>query len=678
MRIRTIRGRIVLAIVLVGCIPLLIGLVLAYFSGMQSLRDVIGGNLQAIAVQAADRVTMLVQAEVQGVRLLGAAPLRVRQPVEAANRSYPMDRDRAQRLISERMQVWENVAEGAGRIPDAELSRFLLETKVRGGDKVVGLLIVDQYGALVAASSDANHYFFGDEPWWKAIHTGNGDQVYISGMIPSYEGSFRTSEETIDIAVPILDDRQRLVIGAVKASYRFDTLLAMIKQIHIGQTGHAMLFDDAGNPLVCPILPRQAHRIPSQLMAMIVSSEPGWGIAEDDGHGATDTVVGYAPVSRLTIPENPWHIFVRQQPVESYAPIRDQLRNLALIGLVMLGLLWAMGRYVAARIARPIQILRSGVEAISQGTYERPLSIHTGDEFEELAAAVHRMADRLKLSRTELERLNEDLAHRVEEKTQEITKHMRSLELAERLATLGKVASGIAHEINNPLGIILNRIECMEADAARSPIPAEVRRDLLAVKAQAERISRVTKSVLTFSRGSISTLKPVDINCVVHSCVAIASERVSAFSVGLECIAAPSLPPVMGDRDRLETVILNLINNGIDAVNPLGADGVVTVRTRPAQMDGRSGIEVMVSDNGPGIPKEIIGRVFDPFFSTKPAGQGTGLGLFLAYGIVADHRGRIEVKNGEPGAVFSVTLPAVGYGTATEEEGVWESQAKFS
>lgn len=678
MRITTIRGRIVLAIVLVGCIPLLIGLVLAYFSGMQSLRDVIGGNLQAIAVQAADRVTMLVQAEVQGVRLLGAAPLRVRQPVEAANRSYPMDRDRAQRLISERMQVWENVAEGAGRIPDAELSRFLLETKVRGGDKVVGLLIVDQYGALVAASSDTNHYFFGDEPWWKAIHTGNGDQVYISGMIPSYEGSFRTSEETIDIAVPILDDRQRLVIGAVKASYRFDTLLAMIKQIHIGQTGHAMLFDDAGNPLVCPILPRQAHRIPSQLMAMIVSSEPGWGIAEDDGHGATDTVVGYAPVSRLTIPENPWHIFVRQQPVESYAPIRDQLRNLALIGLVMLGLLWAMGRYVAARIARPIQILRSGVEAISQGTYEHPLSIHTGDEFEELAAAFHRMADRLKSSRTELERLNEDLAHRVEEKTQEITKHMRSLELAERLATLGKVASGIAHEINNPLGIILNRIECMEADAARSPIPAEVRRDLLAVKAQAERISRVTKSVLTFSRGSISTLKPVDINCVVHSCVAIASERVSAFSVGLECIAAPSLPPVMGDRDRLETVILNLINNGIDAVNPLGADGVVTVRTRPAQMDGRSGIEVMVSDNGPGIPKEIIGRVFDPFFSTKPAGQGTGLGLFLAYGIVADHRGRIEVKNGEPGAVFSVTLPAVGYGTATEEEGVWESQAKFS
>lgn len=678
MRIRTIRSRIVWAIVLVGCIPLMVGLMLAYVSGMRSLRDVIGGTLQAVAVQAADRVTMLVQSEVQAVRLLGSTPLRVRQPVEAANRSYPTQEQQISVVIKERNERWQGSAAGVKSVLDSELSRFLLETKVRGGDKVIGLLIADQYGALVAASSDTDHFYFGEEPWWKVIMTGNGDQVYVSGLISAHEGSFRTSEETIDIAVPILDERQRLVIGAVKASYRFDTLFAMIKEIHIGQTGHAMLFDDAGNPLVCPILPRQAHRIPGQLMAMIVSSQPGWGIAEDDGHGAINTVVGYAPVTQLRLPDNPWHVFVRQQPTESYAPIHDQLRNLAIIGFVMLGLLWAIGRYVAARIARPIQLLRAGVEAISQGTYDRALHIHTGDEFEELAVAVHRMADRLQASRNELEGLNRDLARRVEEKTKEVTRHMRSLELAERLATLGKVASGIAHEINNPLGIILNRIECMEADSVRSPIPIEVRRDLLAVKAQAERISRVTKSILTFSRGSVSTLKPVDINCVVRSCIGIASERVSALSVGLECMLDPLLPPVMGDRDRLETVILNLINNGIDAVSSLGVDGAVTVRTRAGQMDGRSGVEVIVSDNGPGIPSEILGRVFDPFFSTKPAGQGTGLGLFLAYGIVGDHRGRIEAKNGEVGALFVVALPAVGYRTASDEEGIWESQARYS
>lgn len=676
MKIRTIRGRIVLAIVLVGCIPLLISLVLAYVSGMRSLRDVIGGNLQAVAIQAADRVTMLVQSEVQGVRLLGSAPLRVRQPVEAANRSYPTDRERAQLLINERMRVWEQAPASAAPLLNAELSRFLLETKVRDGDKVVGLLIADQYGALVAASSEPDHYYFGNEPWWKAMQAGGVDQVYVSGLIPAQEGSFRTSEETIDIAVPILDDRQHAVIGAVKASYRFDSLFAMITQIRIGQTGHAMLFDAAGHPLVCPILPRQAHRIPSQLMAMIVSSEPGWGIADDDGHGATDTVVGYAPVRGLKLPDNSWHVFVRQQPVESYAPIRDQLRNLAAIGLVMLGLLWAMGRYVAARIAKPIQTLREGVEAISQGTYDQPLDIRTGDEFEELAVAVHRMADRLKASRVELEGLNEDLARRVEEKTQEITKHMQSLELAERLATLGKVASGIAHEINNPLGIILNRIECMEAEAGYLDLPEEMRRDLVAIRSQADRISRVTKSMLALSRGAATTLKPIDVNTVVQSCVESSKHRAAAKGVGLDAHLSPDLPPIMGDRDRLETVILNLVNNALDAAEEGTQPGLVTVRSgRESHKDGPM-VVIKVSDTGPGIPEDILGRIFDPFFTTKEEGHGTGMGLFLSYGIVADHRGHLEIKNGRGGVEASVCLPALMSTPDRTEEAGW-GQARY-
>ncbi len=677
MTIRTIKGRIVLAIVLVGCIPLLISLILAYMSGMRSLRDVIGGNFQAIAEQAADRLTMLVQSEVQGVRLLASAPLRVRQPVEAANLSYKGEWADTQRLIQERAKEWEKGHDNAAGLLNLELSRFLLETKVRNGDKMVGLLITDRYGALVAASSEPDHYFLSQEPWWEALQAGGLDRVYVSGLIPGQEGSFRSPEETIDIAVPILDDHQHAVIGAIKASYRFDSLFAMIKEIRIGQTGHAMLFDAAGQPLVCPILPRRAHRIPGQLMAMIVSSNPGWGIAEDDGHGATDTVVGYAPVTGLSLPDNSWHVFVRQQPEETYAPIRDQLRNLALIGVVMSGLLWAMGRYVATRIARPIQVLKTGVEAISRGTYDGPLDVKTGDEFEDLAVAVHRMADRLQASRIELESLNAELTHRVEEKTAEITRQMRKLELSERLATLGKVASGIAHEINNPLGIILNRIECMEADAAQSNVPDEVGRDLVTIRTQAERISRVTRSILTFSRGTVSMLKPLDLNCVARTCVAMAGERMTGLAVRMDLETAAALSPVMGDRDRLETVLLNVINNAIDAVTASGEQGVVTIRTARVQINGDEWVQISISDTGPGVPSAIADRIFDPFFTTKPAGQGTGLGLFLSYGIVSDHRGRIEVRNDSVGAVFDIYLPAVGLGESVHEGAPWGLQEKF-
>ncbi len=674
--IRTIKGRIVLAIVLVGCIPLLMGLVLAYMSGMQSLRDLIGGNLQAVAVQAADRVTMLVQSEIQAARLLGSAPLRVRQPVEAANRAYPSDPAQVDLVILERKQIWEKGKEAAARLLDAGLSRFLLDTKVRSGDKDDGLMNVDRYGSLVAASSEPDHYSFGGESWWNAVRSGGTDHVYVSELIPTKEGSFRTPEETIDIAVPILDDRHHTVIGAVKASYRFDTLLGMINQIRIGQTGHAMLFNAAGEPLVCPILPRQAHRIPSQLMSMIVSSEPGWGLAEDDGHGGADTVVAYAPVTGLTLPDNTWHVFVRQQPVESYAPIRDQLRNLAVIGVVMVGLLWAMGRYVATRIARPIHVLKTGVEAISRGTYDGPLDLNTGDEFEELAVAVHRMADKLQASRAELESLNAALTHRVEEKTAEITRQMRKLELSERLATLGKVASGIAHEINNPLGIILNRIECMEADAAQAQLTDEVGRDLVTIRTQAERISRVTRSILSFSRGTVSTLKPLDLNCVARTCVAMAGERVAGRSVRIDAQLASHLSPVMGDRDRLETVLLNVINNAIDAVTGHAAQGLITLRTTRTILHGDEWVQITLSDNGPGIPSAILDRVFDPFFTTKPTGQGTGLGLFLTYGIVSDHRGRIEARSSVAGATFEIYLPTVGLGIPVQEGTPWGLQEK--
>lgn len=661
------------SIVLVGAIPLLIGLVLAYVSGMRSLRDVIGGNLQAVAVQAADRVAMLVQSEIQGVRLLGSAPLRVRQPVEIVNRSYPVDPGKVRGAIHERIKIWEKGLNSAAGLLNSELSRFLLETKVRDGDKVVGLLITDQYGALVAASSEPDHYYFGNESWWAKVRAG---EVYVSGLIPAQDGSFRTSEESMDIAVPILDDRQHTVIGAVKASFRFDSLFAMINQIRIGQTGHAMLFNAAGQPLVCPILPRQAHRIPSRLMAMIVSSDPGWAIAEDDGHGATDTVIGYAPVPGLRLPDNSWHVFVRQQPGESYAPIRDQLRNLAVIGSVMLGLLWAIGRSVAARIARPIQILRTGVEAISQGTYDRPLNIRTGDEFEELAAAVHSMADRLKTSRCELEALNVDLARRVEEKTAEATEHMKRLQFAERLATLGKVASGIAHEINNPLGIILNRIECMELEAAHLPLSEDQRRDLLALRTQADRILRVTKSMLALSRGSATVLKPMDLNCVLQSCIEASKDRAAVKHVKIEAALSPGLPPIMGDRDRIETVMLNLINNALDAAQEGKQPGSVTVRSEASR--GKEGdlVVVRITDTGPGIPGEMLGRIFDPFFTTKDEGQGTGLGLFLSYGIVADHRGRLEIENGRCGAVASVFLPALVPVSESHQEAGWE-QARY-
>jgi signal transduction histidine kinase len=607
---------------------------------------------------------------------LASAPLRVRQPVSVANASYPSRRSISD-VIQERTRAWEQGTDLSTQLLNSELSRFLLETKVRDGDRLVGLMITDRHGAIVAASSEPDRYFFGDESWWSDMQSERTGRVFISDMIPGQHGSFRTPEETIDIAVPILDDHQRTVIGAIKASYRFDAFFAMIKEIRIGQTGHAMLFDTAGQPLVCPVLPRPAHRINPQLMAMIVSHEPGWGIADDDAHGARETVVGFAPVRGLGKCDNTWHMFVRQHPSETYAPIRQQMWDVALIGLIMVGLLAAIGRYVAARIAKPIQVLRRGVESISQGTYEAPLPIKTGDEFEDLAVAIHRMADNLKTSRSELETLNRDLTRRIDEKTADVTRHMRKLETAERLAALGKMASGIAHEINNPLGIILNRIDCMEAETMHLPLPDELAVDLAAIRAQAERIDRVTHSMLSLSRGAVMTLKPIDVNCVIRSGLAVAGERIASKGITVECQLSGKLSAVMGDRVKLETVILNLINNAIDAVQPLGKQGRIEVQSHVSHEAEGETVVMTVRDNGHGIPSEAIDHVCEPFFTTKSEGEGNGLGLFLTCGIIAEHRGRIEIYNDEAGAVFTVYLPAIQNATDIQKESMWESRGRF-
>lgn len=216
----------------------------------------------------------------------------------------------------------------------------------------------------------------------------------------------------------------------------------------------------------------------------------------------------------------------------------------------------------------------------------------------------------------------------------------------------------------------------MEVEAAQVRLSDEQQRDLLAIRTQADRISRITKSMLALSRGSATVLKPMDLNCVLRSCIEASRERAGTKGVTIESALSRELSPIMGDRDRIETVMLNLINNAIDAAADGSSPGLVMV-----QADGCPGKEgdqvlVRISDSGPGIPEEMLGRIFDPFFTTKDEGQGTGLGLFLSYGIVADHRGRLDITNGSRGAVATVSLPALVSSAELQQEAGWE-QARY-
>jgi signal transduction histidine kinase len=223
---------------------------------------------------------------------------------------------------------------------------------------------------------------------------------------------------------------------------------------------------------------------------------------------------------------------------------------------------------------------------------------------------------------------------------------------AEKLAALGTLAAGLAHEINNPIGVIASRIELMLAEDEGGSLPPRVREDLQVVQRNVQRVARIAQGLLSFAHQSPRDRGPVAVNTVVQETMLLVGRQLARRGADVQVKLEPDLPPVVGDAGALQQVVLNLLTNAHEA---LGAGGAIAVQTQRAP-EGPGWIELIVSDSGPGIPGELLGRVFDPFFTTKP--HGTGLGLSVTYGIVRDHGGTIDVRS-EPGqgATFVVRLP---------------------
>jgi PAS domain S-box-containing protein len=229
----------------------------------------------------------------------------------------------------------------------------------------------------------------------------------------------------------------------------------------------------------------------------------------------------------------------------------------------------------------------------------------------------------------------------------------RAARQSEKLAALGTLSAGIAHELNNPLGIIGTRIELMLMEGEDQPLSATVREDLGVIQRQVQRVGRLVNGLLSYVRPSESDLRPVDLNDVVGEMLMLAQKQFSKEGVQISAALDRSLPRIVGDQSSLEQVLLNLITNAQQA---LKRSGEIRISTRPSAT--RTGwVELVVADTGPGIPAEIVSRIFDPYFTTKAT--GTGLGLSITSRIVEDHGGTIEVRSkpGE-GTEFILGFPA--------------------
>ncbi|MFZ2088379.1 MAG: ATP-binding protein, partial [Desulfobaccales bacterium] len=225
-----------------------------------------------------------------------------------------------------------------------------------------------------------------------------------------------------------------------------------------------------------------------------------------------------------------------------------------------------------------------------------------------------------------------------------------------KLAALGKMAAGVAHEINNPLAVIGEEAGWMkdllkEEDVANSPNLKEFQESINKIEYHADRVKKVTHRLLGFARRMEPTMEKVMVNQILEECAGFLENEARYRSIEIRKELAPDLPTTSSDASQLQQVFLNIINNAIDA---MGKNGSITLKTS-RQTDQ---IAVKISDTGPGMTRETMAKIFDPFFTTKEVGKGTGLGLSISYSIIEKLGGAITVDSeiGQ-GTTFTITLP---------------------
>ncbi len=313
----------------------------------------------------------------------------------------------------------------------------------------------------------------------------------------------------------------------------------------------------------------------------------------------------------------------------------------ALVGLVLAG--WLSGR-----LARPIGILADGARRIASGERHAPIPVIGHDEIATLAEEFNVMAESLREREDEIGTLNRTLEEKVARRTAELEEQGRQLARAERLAEVGLLAAGVAHEINNPLAIIRGNAELLQMSL---PDAADDQEEVEVILRQAARIERIVGQLRSFSRSRGSRPEPLELAPLLDEIVEQIGHQSPLHGVTLERRYQAGII-LHADGDQLRQVFTNLILNALQAMN---GSGTLTFETELAGNDNNCLIRIL--DTGSGLAADAAERLFTPFYTTKS--QGTGLGLSVSYGIIREHGGRIEAANRSdgPGAVFTVTMP---------------------
>ncbi len=316
------------------------------------------------------------------------------------------------------------------------------------------------------------------------------------------------------------------------------------------------------------------------------------------------------------------------------------------VGFVCTALAFALGTWM---VGRPIRALRDKARRVGTGDLDTPVLISQRDELGELASDMNLMSEELARARRTSEQAIQDKLSALEQ-----------LRHAERLATVGRLAAGVAHELGTPLHVVLGHTKMLESGEVSTPV--DIIDSLQTIRRQSERMTTIIRQLLDFSRSRKPNKTRVDLVRIAREAANMLSAMASKHGIRLEVLGNSEGLFASVDESQVLQVLTNLLKNSVDATT---SQAPVTVRVSAAERDASKPDEKMlridVIDHGSGISAEVREHLFEPFFTTKDVGAGSGLGLAVSHGIIQEHGGEIRVESApDGGSVFTVLLPAEG------------------
>lgn len=465
-------------------------------------------------------------------------------------------------------------------------------------------------------------------PWYSLAAKGG-----VPTWTPPYT-FYTTKDPGITFTLPIRDSKG--LRGVAALDFLLDDLTAMVWSIQPTSHSRCLILDGGGRALVLPNDPAfsAADARRSAFLKTIGPGflEPQWKLlntAKDPGKAFGFKTKGESVLGLVMefdkLPGIHWHLLLSVPVADLLGPVWGRIYSLLILGLISLGLsIWRI-LVIARRVADPITQLGSAAEALGQGQQPRRVRSRIS-EIRSLDRALQQASGSLKVQ----------------------SRLQRQLEHSQRMESVGTLAGGIAHDVNNQLAVILGQLHlCREGLSEEHSALVRIQRAEDAL----HRCAQTTKALLSFSHKSRPELRALDLNTLVQE-TATVLEHLLGGRIRLVLALAPNLPPIHGDGVQLEQVIINLSVNARDA---MAEGGLLSLTTRLSE-DGRVVFEVQ--DSGPGFSEAILPRLFEPFFTTKAPGKGTGLGLAMVYAIVKAHHGQIQAENApDGGALFRITLP---------------------